>query len=402
MKFSLVSLVLLLSLAVGLFTACSTSKSDDVQHGQGSGVPAPVAIDAVKVEVRELARPVEAVGTLDPNEEVVVSNQVEGTIEQLLVDVGDAVRVGQLLAELDTRELELNVHQQEAALQQDLARVGLTDPNASIDEASTSQVRQAEATLTDAKIRLDRTKKLTESGLIAQQQLDGQQAQYDIADASVHSARETVRNIHASIAARKAALGLAQKKLADAKITAPLAGFIKERPATTGQFLKANSPVVTIVQISQLKLRADVPESAVAYIRIGRTVQFYVDAFPDRIFEGKITRLSPAVDQQSRTLKLEAMVQNAASGLKPGFFARVTIQTDRKDKTLVIPTESLTTVSGIEKVFVVDNGKIAERVVRSGARVGGAVEILEGLKEGELIAKNNLSGLQQGREVSVR
>ena len=402
MKFSLVSLFLLLSLAVGLFTGCSTSKSDDVQHGQSSGAPTPIAIDAVKVEVRELARPVEAVGTLDPNEEVVVSNQVEGTIEQLLVDVGDAVRAGQLIAELDTRELELNVHQQEAALQQDLARVGLTDPNASFDEASTSQVRQAEATLTDAKIRLERTKKLTESGVIAQQQLDAQQAQYDIADASLHSARETVRNIRASIAARKAALSLAQKKLADATITAPLAGFIKERPATAGQFLKANSPVVTIVQSSQLKLRADVPESAVAYMRIGRPVQFHVDAFPDRMFEGKITRLSPAVDQQSRTLKLEALVQNAYGALKPGFFARVTIQTDRKDKTLVIPIESLIAVSGIEKVFVVDNGKIAERVVRSGARVAGAVEILEGLNEGELVAKNNLSGLQQGREVSVR
>ena len=127
--------------------------------------------------------------------------------EKLFVDLGDAVHEGQVIAQLDTRELELNVRQQEAALQQELARVGLADANSSFDEAATSQVRQAEATFADAKIRLDRTKKLAESGVIAQQQLDSQQAQYDMAEAALRSSRETVRNIRATIAARKTALG---------------------------------------------------------------------------------------------------------------------------------------------------------------------------------------------------
>src|SRR5262249_27976168 len=151
-------------------------------------------------DLRELLRSVEAVGTLDPNEEVTVSNQVEGLLERLFVDLGDSVREGQVIAELDTRELELNVHQQEAALQQELARVGLTDPNASFEEAATSQVRQAEAAFADARIKLERTRKLSESGVIAQQQLDAQQAQYDMAEAAVRSSRESVRNIRASIA----------------------------------------------------------------------------------------------------------------------------------------------------------------------------------------------------------
>jgi multidrug efflux pump subunit AcrA (membrane-fusion protein) len=318
------------------------------------------------------------------------------------VDLGDAVRPGQLIAQLDTRELELNVHQQEAALQQELARVGLTDPNASFDEASTSQVRQAEATFADAKIRLERTKKLAESGVIAQQQLDAQQAQYDAADAALRSSRETVRNIRATISARKAALSLAQKKLSDAKITAPMAGFIKDRPAAVGQFLRANSPVATIVQNSPLKLHADVPESAVAYVRAGRPLEFQVDAFPGRTFQGKITRLSPSVDQQSRTLKLEALVNNADGLLKPGFFARVTIQTDRKDKAFLVPADALLSASGIEKVFVVENGKIAERVVRSRVHLENEVEIIDGVAEGDVVATSNLASLQQGREVSVK
>ena len=94
--------------------------------------------------------------------------------------------------------------------------------------------------------------------------------------------------------------------------------LIKDRPASAGQFLKANSPVVTIVQNSPLKLHADVPETAVAYLRVGRLVEFHVDAFPERLFEGKITRFSPSVDQQSRTLKLEAIVNNADAAVETG------------------------------------------------------------------------------------
>jgi HlyD family secretion protein len=390
-------LCLLTSLA-----ACSSSDPENAARAQAASAPTPLAIDSTRVETRELQRSVEAVGTLDPNEEVTISNQVEGTVEQIFVDLGDAVHTGQVIAQLDTRELELNVHQQEAALQQELARVGLTDPAGSFDEATTSQVRQAEAAFADARIRLERTKKLAESGVIAQQQLDAQQAQYDGAEAALRSSRETVRNIRASITARKAAVSLAQKKLADAKITAPLAGFVKERPAAAGQFLKANSPVVTIVQNSPLKLHTEVPESAVAYVRVGRPVEFQVDAFPEHTFEGRIARLSPSVDQQSRTLKLEAIVNNPDGRLKPGFFARVTIQTDRRDKAVVVPAEALMTVSGIEKVFVIENGKIAERIVRSGVRLTNAVEIVDGVREGELVAKSNLSSLQQGREVSLR
>ena len=394
--------MLLLFCLLMFLPACSSPDSEAAKHPQAASPPAPVSIDAVKVETRELQRSVEAVGTLDPNEEVTVSNQVEGTVEELLLDLGDPVRKGQVIAQLDTRELELNVHQQEAALQQELARVGLTDPGASFDEATTSQVRQAEAGFADARIRLERTKKLAESGVIAQQQLDAQQAQYDGAEAALRSSRETVRNIRASIAARRAALALAQKKLTDAKITAPMDGFIKDRPAAAGQFLKANSPVVTIVQNSPLKLHAEVPESAVAALRVGRPVEFRVDAFPERKFEGKITRLSPSVDQQSRTLKLEAVVNNADGLLKPGFFARVTVHTDRKDKALVIPVASLLNVSGIEKVFVIENGKVAERIVRSGVRSANEVEIIDGLNEGEHVATSNLGSLQQGREVAVR
>ncbi len=393
---------ILLLLIVLLASGCSSASPDQVPQAEAAAVAAAVAVETAKVEVRELDRMVEAVGTLDPNEEVTITNQVDSTVDKIFVDLGDAVRQGQVIAQLDTRELELAVNQQAAALQQELARLGLADMNAVVDESTTSQVRQAEAAFEEARIRLDRVKQLTTEGVVSKQQLDEQQARFDIAGAALRSAGETVRNIRATIAARKAALALSEKKLADARITTPIAGYVKDRLVTEGQYLRANTPVVTIVQSSPLKLRVEVPESAIGSVRAGRPVQFQVDAFPDRTFEGKISRLSPAVNQQSRTLKLEVLVVNPAAILKPGLFARVTIRTDRTDKALVVPADAVFSFAGLEKIFVVENGKVAERIVRSGVRLENDVEIVEGVKEGEVVATSNLGNLQQGREVSVR
>jgi RND family efflux transporter MFP subunit len=203
-------------------------------------------------------------------------------------------------------------------------------------------------------------------------------------------------------AARRASLDLALKKLADAKISAPLGGYIKTKLAAEGQYLKSGTPVAVIVQNNPLRLRVEVPETAIQDVRPGRVVHFKVDAWPDKQFEGRITRLAPSVDEQSRTLRLEATVNNDAGLLKPGLFARVTIQTGRREKALVVPADALFTIAGLEKLFVIEDGKVSERVVRSGARVEDRVEILEGVKEGERVAISNLGNLQQGREVSVQ
>jgi membrane fusion protein (multidrug efflux system) len=263
-------------------------------------------------------------------------------------------------------------------------------------------VRQADATFSETRIQLDRTKGLVGQGLVAKQQLDEQQARYDVAEANLKSARENVRNIRATIAARRASLALAQKKMADAKIVAPMSGFIKERLISEGLFLKLNSPVVTLVQNSPLKLRFDVPENALDAVRVNGPVQFQVDSFPDRKFTGKISRLAPSVDRESRTLRVEALVANSDGILKPGLFARVLILTDRRDKALVVPAAAVFQFAGLEKVFVIEGGKVAERIVRSGTQSDSFVEIVEGVKEGDLVATSNLGNLQQGREVTTR
>jgi multidrug efflux pump subunit AcrA (membrane-fusion protein) len=395
-----VALLLLVALAPG----CSSTKApSEANASANSAAAAPaVAVQTAKVEVRELQRSVEAVGSLDPNEEITVTNQVEGLVSNVFVDLGDFVKSGQVIAQLDTNELELAVRQQTAALEQELAHLGLTDSSADIDDAATSQVRQADATLSEAKLQLERTKSLVAEGLLPRQQLESAQARYDVAEAFLRTARENVRNIRATITARKVALALAQKKLADAKISAPMSGFIKERLVSAGLFLKVNSPVVTLVQNSPLKLHFDVPENALDSVRAGGSVQFQVDSFPDRKFAGKISRVSPSIDRQSRTMKVEALVDNSAALLKPGLFARVVILTNHRDKALVVPSTAVFQFAGLEKLFVIENGKVAERIIRSGTQTDESIEIVEGVKEGDVVAISNLGSLQQGREVTTR
>jgi len=398
------AVILLLLLA--LTPACSSNKAPteanaSANTANSTAAPA-VAVQTAKVEVRDLQRSVEAVGSLDPNEEISVSNQVEGLVAKIFVDLGDFVKAGQTIAQLDTSELELAVRQQSAALDQELARLGLTETSADIDDATTSQVRSADATLSEAKLQLDRTRSLVAQGLVPKQQLETAQARYDVAGSLLKTSRENIRNIRATISARKVALALAQKKLADARITAPMSGYIKERLIAEGSFLKVNSPVVTLVQNSPLKLHFDVPENALDAVRIGGPVQFQVSSSPDKKFSGRISRVSPSVDRQSRTMKVEAIVDNSAGLLKPGLFARVVILTNQRDKALIVPSTAVFQFAGLEKVFDIENGKVAERIVRSGTQTDEFVEIVEGVKEGDIIAVSNLGNLQQGREVTVK
>lgn len=391
-------------LLIGAFVLLgSCSKKPSAESSVEASKREEVVIEVTSAKKKEIQRIIDITGTLLPNEEVVVSSEVEGPVEKVFVDLGDEVKKGQLLVKISSREFELAVDRSLAELQQALARLGLSQENEELrSDQDATEVRRASAQMDEAEQKFERAQELFREGVVSKEGRDEAESRFKSARANYDSALQTVQSLKAQIKQHRTALQLARKKLQDTDIRAPFDGAIKERFVSIGQFLKVQTPVVSLVQTNPLKARAEIPERVVPIVHEGQTVGITVDAFLDRTFPGKISRVSPAVDQQTRTLTVEALIDNSGHLLKPGFFAKTKVVSNEKEAVVTVPGRTILNFFGVNKVFVVENGKIRERVIKLGDRFGDEVEVLEGLKGGELIASSELSRLENDLPVRVK
>jgi RND family efflux transporter MFP subunit len=333
-----------------------------------------------------LPRGIEVTGTLAAQDQVQLAMKVPGRVAEMLVDLGDRVRTGQPLARLDPTDLELAVRQAAAALQQARARLGLP-PEGKNDQVSVEEtpiVRQATATMNEARLNQDRARQMFEQKLIARADYDTAVSTFQVAESRYHESVEEIRNRQAMLAQRRSELQLARQMLSYATLVSPIDGAVLDRQASVGQYLPGGAPVVTVVRIHPLRLRLPVPERASAGVRAGQTVLVRVDQ-DAATYEGKVSRISPAIDQTNRTLLIEAEVPNEHGRLRPGAFVRAEIIAVATEPALLVPASSLVTFAGIHKVFTVENGRAVERTVQTGRKSGERVEIAEGLKPGDQV-----------------
>jgi multidrug efflux pump subunit AcrA (membrane-fusion protein) len=371
----------------GALSSLSCSKSSSGKTVDGSVAARPIAARALAVAAKSVRRNIESVGSLFAFEEVTVSSEVEGRVERVLVDVGDRVATGQPIVKVAPAELELSLEQQRAALRQARARLGIGDNNDDLKDArAAAEVKRADADLADAEQKYRRALTLYDKGLVPRQNLDEAESRYNAARAAYDLAMQSVENMRAQLAGSRASTQLAQKKLNDSTIRAPFAGQVKERSVTQGQYLKVQTPVMIIVNIDPLRVRLKVPEKLAAWVREGQEVTVAVEAYADRSFKGKVTRINPSVDQQTRSFEVEALIENHDNALKPGFFVKATIPSSNVASALFVPQDALLYVYGVYKVFVIDGNTLKEKEVKLGERAGDEVEITDGLREGERIA----------------
>ena len=398
-----VFLLAVITLIVPFVSSCARDTAGKPQNGQPGGAQPKAKVRIASVEQRQQRRIVEAVGSLFAYDEVTVSSEAEGRVEQVMADIGDRVSKGQTLARVSPVELQLTVDQQEAALMQARARLGLGENESELkDVRQAAEVKKAAADLTDAEQKFKRAQSLMETSVIPRQQYDEAEARYKSAKAAYDLAAQQVENMRASMRQTQASLNLANKRLRDTQIRAPFAGHVKTRDVTTGQYLKIQTPVMTIVNIDPLRARLNVPEKMSPWVRVGRDVKLGLEAFPGREFTGRISRINPSVDEKNRTFEIEALVANPAAELKPGSFAKATIQSDKVDSILAIPYSAAVYLFGAYKVFVVQGKTVKEREVRLGDRLGDLVEIIEGLRADEKVAIS-VGGpqLKDGIEVEI-
>jgi RND family efflux transporter MFP subunit len=347
----------------------------------------PVRAKVVPVEKRQVQRVVESVGSLFPYEEVTVSSEVEGKVARVLTDVGDPVRPGQPLVEVAPVELELALQQEQAALEQVRANLGLAEGREDLkDPSQAAAVKRAEADLKDAEQKYGRARSLLSEGLISQGDFDAAEARYKSARAAYDVAVQGVETLRAQLVQRRSAVAVASKKRGDAVIRAPFGGHVKERMVTAGQYLKVQSPVMVIVNTDPLRVRLKVPEKMAGWIAVGQPVTVAVEAYPGRSFEGSIARISPSVDPQTRSFDVEALLDNHDGILKPGFFVKSRIASKQVATMLLVPSDAVRYTYGVYKVFTVESGSLKEREVKLGDRAENAVEIVEGLTDHQQVA----------------
>src|SRR5918911_2724269 len=271
--------------------------------GRGGRSGQTVTTETTTVQRISIQREVDLAGTLLSPDQARVSSEVAGIIRDVPVQLGTEVRAGDLLVRLEPRELQLALDRAEGQLHQIEAQLGIDHSQARRppSDDQIASVRQAMANRDDARNTFKRAQQLHDRGLMSQVDFDTADTRMKVAEANYQAAVDNIQALKATLQDRRAAWELAQKKVADASIKAPVAGSVAERLVQPGEFIRENTPVATIVQMNPLKLKTAIQERHAGLIRPGQAVQFAVEAFPGRAFAGTVAYVSPAVDQATRT-----------------------------------------------------------------------------------------------------
>jgi RND family efflux transporter MFP subunit len=357
------------------------------------------AIKSEPARAQAIRRNVDVVGTLAAEDQVTISAEASGSVSRIFADLGDRVVSGQVLVELDREKLQYSADQQKAALDRALAKYGAASADVLPPIEQTPDVRKADAELLQARQSFDRASELYKRQLVPKQVLDDADALLRAKQAGQESALQNAKNLRADIAASVATSKLADRQLRDASIRAPFNGYVDKRLVSVGQLVNVQTPVMSVVRIDPLKVTAEIPEAMAPWVQVGQPVALFVDAFRDRAFTAKVSRISPSVTTQTRAFPFEALVANPDAQLKPGTFARVHIESSRVDRVLTVPFAAIQYRYGVNRVFLVQHGRLAAREVKLGERAGDRIEILSGINADDEVAVTDVDQLGDGQSV---
>jgi membrane fusion protein, multidrug efflux system len=346
--------------------------------GRGGAGRPPMPVEFATVTRGPVTEQILMVGSLIGEATVQVVPKVNGRLDTIGVKLGDPVRRGQLLAKVEDSEIQEQVRQAEASYQ--------------VGQAT---IRQREADLKLAKTNLDRSRSLFERQLLPQQTYDDTEARYQAALAQIDLAR-------AQFEQAKSRLEELRITLANTRIVSPVDGFVGKRFVDSGAFVGPNSPVVSVVDISTVRMVANLVERDVKRVPAGTKANVEVDAFPGEQFTGRVSRVAPVFDPATRTAEMEIEVPNAGFRLKPGMYARVQLTVDSRADALTVPRNAVIDVDGRPGVFIAATaaaGTAGSGSAQQGAAVMTAkfVPVQTGIRDGEHIEIR--AGIQDGVRV---
>ncbi len=407
-----VSLAILLSGLLAVGSSCGGSKANVRKDETTASQPTVVDVTTATAIVRDLPRFFEATGSLNGDQQTDVAPSVAGKVVSIGVELGTYVKRGQMIVRLDDVDAKLRVQQAQAqvdqskaALRQAEEKIGVR-PGQAFDPNKVPEVANARVALELADKNLRRAERLIESGDVSKSMYDTQKAQRDqlkqVYESAVSLARQNfaaVATARANVANAASQLGLAQRSLSYALVYSPIDGFVSERSADLGEYVSPTTKVATIVRINPLRVRIEIPEQAISAVSVGQSVSVTTSAWPEKNFSGRIARISPNVTPTSRTLTVEAEIENGSGALKPGQFATVRILQSRSQPAVLVPSRAVRTDSGVSHVFVIKDGRAQERLVQLGQSEGDLIEIKGGVSADENVATSNVEQLSDGTAV---
>jgi RND family efflux transporter MFP subunit len=389
--------VLLIVSSCGILSSCTTTARTE---GKGSTDKArSVAVE--RVTRQDLGRSFELAAEFRPYQEVELHAKIAGYLKAIHVDVGDHVRKGQLIAELEAPEMTQELAQAVSALRRAQMEV----------ERSRSELRRSQVQRGLRQMSFERLAAVIKArpNLVAQQEIDDADARLRDADAQLSAAQASVSASEEQVQIASAGKERFDTMLMYLRITAPFAGTITKRLADPGAMIQAGTashvqamPLVQLSEVDRLRLVLPVPESVVPRIRTNSPVEVRVESLK-RVFQGRISRFSGELNSSTRTMETEVDLSNPDAVIKPGMFGYATLVLDRRQDALAIPVQALSGRSSPATVLVVNSEKrLEERQVNLGLETPGRVEVLSGLREHDLVVVGARGSLRPGLSVEPK
>jgi RND family efflux transporter MFP subunit len=320
--------------------------------------------DIYIVETQTLERTLPLTGTLSPLVEATMKAKVAGELLQVAAREGESVKSGQVLARIDPTEVRARVAAREADMQAAHAQLVWAEKNRITQQA------------------------LLEKKFISQNAFDNVQSSYEVAVAKLRAA--------------EADLVMAKKSLGDSVLIAPFSGVVAQRHAQPGERVPLDAKIISVMDLSRLELEAAVPAAEIGKIRVGQKVQFQIDGFGARAFDGRIERINPGTATGSRSISVYAVIDNKDRVLRGGMFAQGAASLERIESGLLVPLSAVREEAGQAYVYALGEGTIRRKPVKVGpADSAGRAQVLDGLAAGDRIVRNNLGALREGAAVKV-
>jgi RND family efflux transporter MFP subunit len=387
------------ALAAVLAAGCGTGATGESDSAK-TGEPAGVDVAGVAAVERPITRFLRVTGTLAAEEEAEVAAEVQGRVIATPVERGTRVTEKSDLIRIAPAEASAQAAEAEANAAQIEGRLGLTG-GSPFDIERVPEVANAKANLDLAQSDFERTRMLFDRKLLSQAEFDQRSAQAEVARRQYDIARNAAVQQYQALQAARARVNLAQKALADTVVRAPFSGVVGQRLVSVGDYVTRGTKVASVLRTNPLRVELTVPEQYSAEVAVGRAVSFEVDASPGKTFTGQVRYVSPALETNSRSLIVEAVVPNADGMLKPGSFATARIEQATRSPGVLVPAAAVRTVGGTSRVFVVAGGQVEERIVTVGQPEGDLIEIATGLKKDEIVATRNVAQLADGIRVGA-